>query len=90
MNTKQILPRSFWLTLVVFTFLVNLAMLRLSYLRLMELGANPLRTAWGVGLLFCFVILSICAWLFVYIIRFGTLPFNLLSSSRRRGWSRSW
>jgi hypothetical protein len=77
MNVKPESSRSFWLTLVAVTFLVNLTMTRLSYLRLLELGADLLRTPWSGILFLCFAILLACIWLFVHVLRFNTAPFQL-------------
>ena len=79
MDQVQKASRSFWLTILVFTFIVNLTVLRLTYLRLMEIGANLQRATWSGMLIICFGIMLICLWLIFYIIRFDTLPFNLVS-----------
>ncbi|MCI0608124.1 MAG: hypothetical protein L0Z71_03550 [Anaerolineae bacterium] len=79
MNQAQNASRSFWLTILVFTFIVNLTMMRLTFLRLIEIGANLQRATWSGMLMICFGIMLICVWLIFYIIRFGTLPFNLSS-----------
>jgi len=55
--------RSFWQTILAFTFIVNLAMLRLTYLHLIELKADLLRSTWSGMLVLCFVIMAICVWL---------------------------
>jgi hypothetical protein len=54
-------PRSFWLTILAFTIIVNLAMLRLTYLHLIELKADLLRSTWSGMLVLCFVIMAIWA-----------------------------
>ena len=79
MNQSQKASRSFWLTILVFTFIVNLTMLRLTYLRLIEIGANLPRATWSGMLVICFGIILICVWLVFSIIRFDTLPFNISS-----------
>jgi hypothetical protein len=79
MNQAQNASRTFWLTILILTFIVNLTMLRLTYLRLIEIGANLQRATWSVMLILCLGILLICLWLIFYIIRFDTLPFNLTS-----------
>ena len=79
MNQAQNASRSFWLTILIFTFIVNLTMMRLTYLRLMEIGANLQRATWSVMLILCLGVMLICLWLIFYIIRFNTLPFNLTS-----------
>ncbi len=55
-------PRAFWLTILVFTFIVNLAMLRLTYLHLIELKADLIRSTWSGMLVLCFVIMVACIW----------------------------
>ena len=83
MNQAQNTSRSFWLTIVIFTFIVNLTMMRLTYLRLVEIGANLQRATWSVMLILCLGIMLICLWLIFNIIRFNTLPFNLTSRFRQ-------
>lgn len=56
-------PRSFWLTILIFTIIVNLAMMRLTYLRLIELHADLIRSTWSGILVLCFVIAVACVWL---------------------------
>lgn len=79
MNQAQNPSRSFWLTLLIFTFIVNLTMMRSTYLRLIEIGANLQRATWSGMLILCFGLMLICIWLIFYIVRFDTLPFNLES-----------
>jgi len=55
--------RSFWQTILAFTFIVNLAMLRLTYLHLIELKADLTRSTWSGMLALCFVIMAVCVWL---------------------------
>jgi hypothetical protein len=56
-------PRSFWLTILTFTIIVNLTMLRFTYLRLIELKANLMRSTWSGMLVLCFAIAVACIWL---------------------------
>lgn len=60
-------PRSFWLTLFLVTIVVNLVMIRSVYLRLVELEADLLRSAWSGVMVLCFLIALCCAWLMVRI-----------------------
>ena len=69
--------RSFWLTILTFTFIVNLAMLRLTYLRLTELKADLTRSTWSGMLAFCFVIMAVCIWLMVRDTKTSIFPHNL-------------
>jgi hypothetical protein len=56
-------PQSFWLTLLVFTIIVNLAMLRSTYLHLLEIGADLMRSTWSGMLVLCLLIIAVCIWL---------------------------
>jgi len=70
-------PRSFWLTILTFTFIVNLTMLRSTYLRLLELKANLMRSTWSGMLVLCFVIMAICVWLMVRDVKTNIFPKHL-------------
>src|SRR5688572_21826850 len=70
-------PRSFWLTIIAITVIANLAVIRASFSRLDELGANLYRSLWGGMLLLYFGVLAACIWLAIYIIRFDGLTFNI-------------
>jgi hypothetical protein len=86
-------PRSFWLTLLAFTIIVNLTMMRLVYLHLVELKADLFRSAWG-GMLVVFLgIAVVCVWLMIRImgnksrfverieqITFDTLPWRIIGT----------
>jgi len=56
-------PRSFWLTILTFTIIVNLTMMRSVYLRLIELKADLTRSTWSGMLVLCFFIMVSCSWL---------------------------
>ena len=58
-------PRSFWLTLLTFIIIVNLAMMHSTYLHLLDIKADLMRSAWSGMLVLCIVIVSICSWLLV-------------------------
>jgi len=90
MNQAQNASRSFWLTILVFTFIVNLTMLRLTYLRLIEIGADLQRATWSGMLIISFGIILICLWLIFYIIRFDSLPFNISSYFSRLRFNNPW
>ena len=77
MIQKHDTPRSFWLTVIVITLIANVAVIRASFLRLDELGANLYRSLWGGMLLLYFGVLAACIWLAIYIIRFDRSPFNI-------------
>ncbi|HSM71777.1 MAG TPA: hypothetical protein VK851_09550, partial [Anaerolineales bacterium] len=58
-------PRSFWLTILIFTIIVNLTMMRSVYLHLLEIKADLLRSTWSGMIVLCFVIAIFCAWLII-------------------------
>ena len=60
--------RSFWLTILAFTIIVNLTMTRLVYLHLLEIKANILRSTWGGMLLVFLAVAVVCIWLMIRII----------------------
>jgi hypothetical protein len=66
--------RSFWLTLIVLTFLANLGAAWSSYLRWSELGVDLLRSVWGVLAAAYLGVFLICAWLFALVLRGGLPP----------------
>ena len=72
MNKNLDGPRSFWLTILFFTVIVNLTMLRMSYLRLKELNADLMRSTWSGILILCFLISIISFWLIFQGIRNGS------------------
>ena len=90
MNQAQNTSRSFWLTLLIFTFIVNLTMMRLTYLRLVEIGANLPRATWSSMLVICLGIMLMCLWLIIYIVRFDTLPFSMTSRFSRLQFDSPW
>jgi len=62
-------PRSFWLTILAFTAIVNLTMMRFVYLHLLEIKASLFRSTWG-GMLLVFLAIAVaCVWLMIRIIR---------------------
>ena len=72
-------PRSFWLTLILFTSVISLWAGWATYLRSGESEAGILlqRSIWGGMLLLYAAVFLIGIWLFVRVARFGTLPFRL-------------
>ena len=58
-------PRSFWLTLLTFTIIVNLTMMRSTYLHLLDIKANLMHSAWSGMLVLCFIIIMACIWLLI-------------------------
>ena len=56
-------PRSFWLTILAFTVIVNLLMWRSTYLRMLDIKANFIRSTWSGMLVLCLVITVACIWL---------------------------
>lgn len=63
MNKSASTPRSFWLTILSFTIIVNLTMFRSTYLHLLEIKADFTRSAWSGMLILCLAIIVACAWL---------------------------
>jgi hypothetical protein len=66
-TTTTTTPRSFWLTILAFTIIVNLTMMRSAYLRQLELKSDLWRSSWSGMLVLCFVIAAVCAWLMIRI-----------------------
>ena len=58
-------PRSFWLTILAFTVVVNLTMMRAVYLHLVDIKANIFRSTWGGMLLVFLGIAAACIWLMI-------------------------
>jgi len=67
-------PRSFWLTIFAFMFIVNLTMMRLTYARLMELNADLMRSAWSGMLALCLLLAAGSVWLMIRIAKGGEFP----------------
>lgn len=61
--------RSFWLTILALTFIVNLVAARLSYLRWNELGVDLLRSVWGILAAVYLGIMVVCVILFILVAR---------------------
>jgi len=60
--------RSFWLTILAFTIVVNLTMARSVYFHLVEIKADIFRSTWGGSLLVFLGIAIACVWLMIRII----------------------
>jgi len=58
-------PRSFWLTILAFTVIVNLTMMYSVYLHLDEIKADLLHSTWGWMLLLFLGIAVLCIWLMI-------------------------
>ncbi len=84
-ETKNI--RSFWLTVVVVTFLISTAAARASFLRASELGMNLTRSAWGGVLLLYILSALFCIWLFVHLLRGGQSYLDVLSRLETPGFT---
>jgi hypothetical protein len=68
MGRPSAFPRSFWLTILAFTIIVNLTMTRAVYFHLVEIKANIFHSTWG-GMLLVFLGIAVaCIWLMVRII----------------------
>lgn len=58
-------PRAFWLTLLVFTIVVNLTTAWFAWMRLTELQADFTRSTWTGMLAVCLLIAATCVWMLV-------------------------
>src|SRR5512138_274149 len=63
--------RSFWLTLLLLTFIANLAAALLSYARWQELGVNLFGSVWGLLAAAYLVALLVGLWLLIRIVSPG-------------------
>ena len=63
MSKSAATPRSFWLTLLIFTIIVNFTMMRLTYMHLLEIKADLMRSTWSGMLVLCLAIIVLCVWL---------------------------
>jgi hypothetical protein len=71
-------PRSFWLTILALTFIVNLVAARLSYMRWNELGVDLFRSVWGIGAAVYLGMMIASVVLFILVAR-ADLQFDLSS-----------
>src|SRR5512138_20781 len=88
--------RSFWLTLIVLTLLVNLGATWSSYLRWHTLGMNVFRSVWGIPAAVYVGMIVACLWLVVLLLRPGGSQVDSISrfkffqsdriSARLLGW----
>ncbi len=69
--------RSFWLTIVALTFVINVAAARSSYLRWNELGVDLFRSVWGILAVVYIGLLVTCVWLFILVLRFDPPQIDL-------------
>ena len=83
--------RPFWLTVIVFTFLISLYAALSTYARAGEAGIALQRSIWGGMLLVYSATAVACIWLFVRVAQSGELQFQGFSFSKniqldRPGW----
>lgn len=86
------LSRSFWLTILALTLIVNIAAARASYVRWDELGVDLLRSVWGILMAAYLVMIFASALLLVWIGR-GRDPaikIPFLESENRTGGALGW
>src|ERR1041384_661779 len=76
-------PRSFWQTLLFFNFIVNLTMMRLTYLHQVELKSNLLHSAWTGVIALCLFIALASVWLILQITRGHSATLNWLDQLDR-------
>src|SRR5260221_8518732 len=62
MSNTSNTSRSFWLTILTFTIIVNLTMMRSIYVRLIALKADLIHSTWSGMLVLCFAIAAVCVW----------------------------
>jgi hypothetical protein len=72
--------RPFWLTVIVFTFLISLYAALSTYARAGEAGIVLQRSIWGGMLLVYSATAVVSIWLFIRVARSRELPFHLSSS----------
>ena len=93
MDKSSASSRSFWSTILAFTIVVNLTMMRSVYLHLVEIQANLIRSTWSGMLVLNLVIVVTCAWLMIRImgnksqfvermeqVTFGKLPWRIVGA----------
>ena len=93
MDKSSTSSRSFWSTILAFTIVVNLTMMRSVYLHLVEIQANLIRSTWSGMLVLNLVIVVACAWLMIRImgnksqfvermeqVTFGKLPWRIVGA----------
>jgi hypothetical protein len=68
MDKPSTSPRSFWLTILAFTVIANLVMMRSVYLHLVEIKADLFHATWGWMLLLFLAIALACVWLMIRIV----------------------
>ena len=74
MSKTSNVPRSFLQTILFFTFVVNLTMLRLTYLHLTDLKADLARSTWSGMLVFCLFLAVGSVWLMIRIAKGSEFP----------------
>jgi hypothetical protein len=71
--------RSFWLTIIALTFVINVAAAWSSYSRWNELGVDLFRSVWGILAAVYLGLLVACVWLLILVLRFDPPRFDLSS-----------
>lgn len=77
MNDEKNATRPFWLTIILFTFAINLYVALSTYSRSIAAGIVLQRSVWGGMLVIYFATTLFCTWLFLRVSHGGDLGFNL-------------
>ena len=80
-RTPQI-SRSFWLTILALTFIVNGLAMRASMGHWNEVGVDLTRSVWGILMTAYLVMMAACALLIAFLLRSGQAPFDLSTRLR--------
>src|SRR4026207_1458127 len=83
MGNPSSTPRSFWLTLLTFTIIVYVRILRVIYSRLTGLQADLTHSTWSGMILLCLAISGVCIWLMLRDEAKPVFPKSLLTGFER-------
>jgi hypothetical protein len=83
MNNEKGATRPFWLTIITFTFALSLYVTLWTHSRSVEAGIILQRSIWGGMSLVYFGTALACLWLFLRVLRWGDLHFNVPSNFPR-------
>ncbi len=89
MNNEKHASRPFLLTIITFTFALNLYAALWTRSRSVEAGIILQRSIWGGMLIVYFGIALACIWLFLRVLHLGDLGFNVLSYFARFQFDKS-
>ncbi|HSL46778.1 MAG TPA: hypothetical protein VK897_25300, partial [Anaerolineales bacterium] len=69
--------RSFWLTILALTFIVNVMAMRASLVHWNEVGVDLTRSVWGILMAAYLVIMAACVLLIAFLLRSSEVPFDI-------------